>query len=87
MKDTDRDTPADRLRVAPLGSLPEQGLVLDLGRGAAVTITREGWRVTTSGVTLPHFEAAAAAFLPIPVSGGSLTGVPSSGKSMALGSV
>ncbi|MDQ0689010.1 hypothetical protein QFZ56_008056 [Streptomyces achromogenes] len=72
---TNTDTPSRHLRVAPLGFLPEDGLVLDLGHGTtAVTVTRDGWKVVQADAELPEFRRTAATkLLPVPVPGGSLT--------------
>lgn len=72
---TNTDTPSRHLRVAPLGFLPEDGLVLDLGHGtSAVTVTRDGWKVVQAGTELPEFRRTPVTKpLPVPVSGGSLT--------------
>ncbi|MFB6594800.1 hypothetical protein ACFCX6_35610 [Streptomyces sp. NPDC056353] len=71
---TNTNTPSRHLRVAPLGFLPEDGLVLDLGHGtAAVTVTRDGWKVVQADAGLPEFRRTAATKpLPVPVPGGSL---------------
>ncbi|MFE3632335.1 hypothetical protein [Streptomyces goshikiensis] len=75
MTNTDEGALLHRLRVAPLGLLPEDGLVLDIGRGsAAVTVTRDGWGVSTADTSSPGFlRTSATEFMPVPVPGGSLT--------------
>ncbi|MEV5440795.1 hypothetical protein AB0K80_33050 [Streptomyces sp. NPDC052682] len=72
---TNTNTSSRHLRVAPLGFLPEDGLVLDLGHGtAAVTVTRDGWKVVQADAELPEFRRTAATkLLPLPVPGGSFT--------------
>lgn len=63
------------LRVAPLGSRPEHGVVLDLGRadGLAVTVTASGWSVAPASVDQPLFRRSQLTQpLPIPERGGSL---------------
>jgi hypothetical protein len=69
------DPTSRHLRVAPLGFLPEDGLVLDLGRGdKVVTITRDGWKVVPAAAELPTFRHTLnTKLLPAPVPGGSLT--------------
>ncbi|MFF3720566.1 hypothetical protein [Streptomyces prasinus] len=72
---TNTDTPSRHLRVAPLGFLPENGLALDLGHGAAaVTVTRDCWTVAQADTGLPEFRCTPATKpLPVPAPSGSLT--------------
>ncbi|MFG3158110.1 hypothetical protein ACGF7W_39425 [Streptomyces sp. NPDC048219] len=72
---THTDTTSRHLRVAPLGWLPEDGLVLDLGRGGkVVTITRDGWKTVPAAADLPTFRHTLNTnLLPAPIPGGSLT--------------
>jgi hypothetical protein len=70
-----RHTEPRHLRVAPLGSRPEDGVVLDLGRdGKAVIITRDGWEITPATDHMPPFRRTPTTqALPEPAPGGSLT--------------